>query len=45
MAGRKKAARDLPFLNGGILFIWNDSDEEMDRARAMAARMGVDRLC
>jgi radical SAM family protein len=43
---KKKAGRDLPFLNWRyILFIWNDSDEEMDRARAMAAGMGVDRLC
>ena len=43
---KKKAGRDLPFLNWRyILFIWNDSDEEMDRARTMAAGMGVDRLC
>jgi Radical SAM superfamily len=43
---KKKAGRDLPFLNWRyILFIWNDSDEEMDRARTMAGEMGVDRLC
>ncbi|MEO8257392.1 MAG: radical SAM protein [Acidobacteriota bacterium] len=43
---KKRAGRDLPFLNWRyILFVWNDSDEEMDRARAMAAGMGVDRLC
>ena len=47
MADEKhKAGRDLPFLNWRyILFIWNDSDEEMDRARTMAAEIGVDRLC
>ncbi len=28
-----------------ILFNWNDSDEEMQKARAMAAEIGVDRLC
>src|SRR5207248_1260012 len=28
-----------------ILFRWNDSDEEMNRARQMAADIGVDRLC
>ena len=28
-----------------ILFIHNDSDEEMQRARATAADIGVDRLC
>jgi len=43
---KRKAGRDLPFLNWRyILFIWNDSDEEMARARAIAADVGVDRLC
>jgi MoaA/NifB/PqqE/SkfB family radical SAM enzyme len=43
---KRRAGRDLPFLNWRyILFVWNDSDEEMHRARAMAAEMGVDRLC
>jgi len=43
---KRRAGRDVPFLNWRyILFIWNDSDEEMDRARTMAAGMGVDRLC
>ena len=28
-----------------ILFNWNDSDEEMDRARALAREIGVDDLC
>ena len=31
---KRRAGRDLPFLNWRyILFNWNDSDEEMDRAR------------
>jgi hypothetical protein len=47
MADEKRAARrDLPFLNWRyILFKWNDSDEEMSRARALASEIGVDRLC
>src|SRR5205814_2141499 len=37
---------DLPFLNWRyILFTWNDSDEEMNRAREIAAAIGIDRLC
>ena len=37
---------ELPFINWRyILFNWNDSDREMDRARALAAEAGVDRLC
>jgi radical SAM family protein len=36
---------DVPFVNWRyILFIHNDSDAEMDLARATAARIGVDRL-
>ena len=36
---------DVPFINWRyILFTWNDSDEEMDLARARAADIGVDRL-
>ncbi len=43
---KRKAGRDLPFLNWRyILFKWNDSDEEMARARELAAEIGVDRLC
>jgi hypothetical protein len=43
---KRKAGRDIPFLNWRyILFNWNDSDEEMARARALAAEIGVDRLC
>jgi MoaA/NifB/PqqE/SkfB family radical SAM enzyme len=47
MADEKRAARlDVPVLNWRyILFGWNDSDEEMNRARILAADMGVDRLC
>ncbi len=43
---KRRAGRDLPFLNWRyILFVWNDSDEEMNQARALAADSGVDRLC
>jgi hypothetical protein len=43
---KRRAGRDVPFLNWRyILFTWNDSDEEMDRARTLAAEIGVDRLC
>jgi MoaA/NifB/PqqE/SkfB family radical SAM enzyme len=47
MADEKRTSgRDLPFLNWRyILFKWNDSDEEMNRARELAAEIGVDRLC
>lgn len=43
----KRARRlDVPFINWRyILFSHNDSDAEMDRARALAAQIGVDRLC
>lgn len=42
---KRKEGRDVPFINWRyILFTWNDSDEEMNRARAMAADIGVDRL-
>jgi MoaA/NifB/PqqE/SkfB family radical SAM enzyme len=43
---KRRAGRDLPFLNWRyILFVWNDSDEEMTLARQIAADIGVDRLC
>ncbi len=43
---KRKAGRDLPQLNWRyILFKWNDSDEEMNEARAMAVHVGADRLC
>ena len=43
---KARSGRDVPFLNWRyILFRWNDSDEEMARARTIAAESGVDRLC
>jgi hypothetical protein len=47
MADEKaRSGRDVPQLNWRyILFTWNDSDEEMDRARELAAEAGIDRLC
>ncbi|MGE3177765.1 MAG: radical SAM protein, partial [Vicinamibacterales bacterium] len=43
---KRKRNLDVPFLNWRyILFTWNDSDEEMARARTLAADIGVDRLC
>jgi Radical SAM superfamily/Iron-sulfur cluster-binding domain len=45
-AEKQAVGRDLPFLNWRyILFTHNDSDEEMNRARALAGDAGVDRLC
>jgi Radical SAM superfamily len=42
---KRRATRDLPVLNWRyILFNWNDSDEEMTRARRMATELGIDRL-
>jgi hypothetical protein len=43
---KRRAGRDLPFLNWRyILFVWNDSEEEMTLARRLAADIGADRLC
>jgi MoaA/NifB/PqqE/SkfB family radical SAM enzyme len=43
---KARAGRDVPQLNWRyILFTWNDNDDEMNRARALAADIGVDRLC
>ncbi len=43
---RSKGGRSVPFVTWRyILFKWNDSDEEMNKARAMAAELGIDRLC
>ena len=43
---KARNGRDVPFVNWRyILFNWNDHDEEMARARQMAADLGVDRLC
>ena len=36
----------MPFITWRyILFTWNDSEAEMEHARALAADAGVDRLC
>jgi len=47
MADEKaRSGRDVPQLNWRyILFTWNDSDAEMQRARQLAGEIGVDRLC
>ena len=43
---KRRSGRDLPFLNWRyILFVWNDSDDEMNEARRLAGEIGVDRLC
>ncbi len=43
---KRSSGHDVPFVNWRyILFRWNDSDTEMDRARARATEIGVDRLC
>ena len=43
---KRKSGRDVPHLNWRyILFNWNDADEEMNKAREIAAEVGVDRLC
>jgi MoaA/NifB/PqqE/SkfB family radical SAM enzyme len=43
---KASSKRDVPQLNWRyILFTWNDSDQEMDRARRLASEIGVDRLC
>jgi hypothetical protein len=42
---KRNAGRETPFINWRyILFTHNDSDAEMQRARTMAAAIGVDRL-
>ena len=43
---KRRAGLDVPFINWRyILFTWNDSEAEMDRARQLARDAGVDRLC
>ena len=43
---KRSLGRDVPVINWRyILFTHNDSDEEMASARALAADIGVDRLC
>jgi hypothetical protein len=45
VVNEKQAGRDVPFVNWRyILFTHNDTDEEMNLARQMAADIGVDRL-
>ncbi len=46
MADEKaRHGRDVPQINWRyILFNWNDSDEEMEKARRLAVELGVDRL-
>ena len=42
---KRRAGLDLPYINWRyILFRWNDSPEEMSRARYLADDIGVDRL-
>ncbi|NIM91037.1 MAG: radical SAM protein [Candidatus Aminicenantes bacterium] len=42
---RNKLGREVPFINWRyILFKWNDSRGKMNKARALAAKIGVDRL-
>ncbi|MCC6165356.1 MAG: radical SAM protein [Acidobacteria bacterium] len=46
MDEKRALGTDVPFVNWRyILFTWNDNDTEMQRARALAAEIGVDRLC
>ncbi len=46
MDEKRRLGLDVPFVNWRyILFRWNDNDAEMQRARTMAADLGVDRLC
>jgi hypothetical protein len=43
---KQRGGLDLPVLNWRyILFRWNDSEAEMQRARRLAGELGVDRLC
>ena len=43
---KRESGRDVPFINWRyILFVHNDSDDEMNEARAMAEELGIDRLC
>jgi hypothetical protein len=43
---KARSGRDVPQINWRyILFTWNDHDDEMARARAIAGEIGVDRLC
>jgi hypothetical protein len=45
VAEKRRLGREVPFINWRyILFRWNDSWLQMERARRLAARIGVDRL-
>lgn len=46
MDEKHRLGLDVPYVNWRyILFRWNDHDAEMNRARALAAEIGIDRLC
>ncbi len=46
MDEKRRLNLDVPYVNWRyILFTWNDSDAEMQRARDLAAEIGIDRLC
>ncbi len=46
MDEKRRLGLDVPFVNWRyILFRWNDSDAEMQKARDLAAEIGIDRLC
>lgn len=43
---KKDQESETPYMNWRyILFRWNDSDEEMNRARRLAKEMDIDKLC
>jgi Radical SAM superfamily/Iron-sulfur cluster-binding domain len=43
---KKEQQSETPFINWRyILFRWNDSDEEMNLARDLAAQIDIDKLC
>jgi Radical SAM superfamily/Iron-sulfur cluster-binding domain len=43
---KKEQNSETPFINWRyILFRWNDSNEEMDLARKLAAELDIDKLC
>ena len=43
---KKEQKSETPFINWRyILFRWNDSDEEMNLARQLAAELDIDKLC
>jgi hypothetical protein len=43
---KKEQKSETPFINWRyILFRWNDSDEEMNLARRLAAEIDIDKLC